>query len=173
MLWCLRFAWTLIAILWCVATYAQPPLSSAEVKNVIGAIKELKAEFDKDNAYGFDRMTQMEAFVKGQAAYNKYLSIINRHGFADAEKWAMALTRVFHAYAAYKMQLEQPDMRSQIQKSMAEIQNNPNLTPQQKQQMMQMMQQSTQSWGAYVNAPAADIEAVKPFAGEIERTFKQ
>lgn len=172
MVWRLRFTWTLIAILWCVATYAQPPLNSVDVKNVMGAMKELKAEFDKDNAYGLDQMTQMQAFVKDQAGYSKYLSIINKHGFADPDKWAMVLTRVFHAYAAYKMQLEQPNMQAQIQQSMAEIQNNPNLTPEQKQQMMQMMQQSTQSWRAYMNAPAADIEAVKPFAGEIEHTFK-
>jgi hypothetical protein len=168
----LRAVWTVAAMFFCVVTYAQTPLTSGDVKNIIAAMKELKVEFDKNNAYGFDQMTQMEALVKGQAAYSKYLSIINKHGFADPEKWAMAVTRVFHAYAAYKMQLEQPNMQAEIQRSMAEIQNNPNLTPQQKQQMMQMMQQSTQSWSAYMNAPAADIQAVKPFAGEIERTFK-
>lgn len=168
----LHVTWIPIVIFWCAATYAQPPLSSADVKGVIGAMKELKAEFDRDNAYGFDQMTQMEAFVKGQAAHAKYMGIINKYGFADSEKWATALMRVSRAYATYKMQTEQPNMQAQIQQSMAQIQNNPNLTAQQKQQMMQMMQQSTQSWGAYMNAPAADVEAVKPYVGEIERTFK-
>ena len=166
------FSWAVAALLWCVTAYGQAPLTSTEVKNVIGAIKELKAEFDKNNAYDFDQMTQTEAFVQGRAAYDKYLGIIKSHGFAAPENWAVAVMRVSQAYAAYKMQQQQPNLHAQMQRSMTEMQNNPNLTPQQKQQMMQMMQQTTQSWGAYMNAPAADIEAVKPFAGEIERTFK-
>ena len=172
MLRLLRFTWIPIVIIWHVVTYAQTPLSSADVKNVIGAVKELKTEFDKDNAYDLDQMTQMDALVKSQAAHTKYMGIINKYGFADSEKWATALMQVARAYAAYKMQLEQPNMQAQLRESMAQIENNPNLTPQQKQQMMQMMQQSTQSWGAYLNAPPADVETVKPFVAEIEQTFK-
>ncbi len=172
MLQLLRFTCIPILIILHVFTYAQTPLSSADVKNVIGAMKELKTEFDKNNAYDLDQMTQMEALVKGQAAYTKYMGILNRYGFADSEKWGTALMQVARAYAAYKMQLEQPNMQAQLRESMAQIENNPNLTPQQKQQMMQMMQQSTQSWGASLNAPPADVEAVKPFVAEIERTFK-
>ena len=172
MLYRLGVYWVAATMFWCLTVFAQTPLSSADVRNVIGAMTELKSEFDKDNNYGFDQMAQMQALVKGQAAYSKYLNIINGHGFADPQQWATAVMRVFQAYAAYKMQLEQPNMDAQIQRSMAEIQNNPDLTPQQKQQMMQMMQQTTKSWSAYVNAPAGDIEAVKPFVDEIDRTFK-
>jgi len=69
------------------------------------------------------------------------------------------------------MEQQSPTMAAQMQQAIAQIESNPSLTDQQKQQMLQMMQQSNQSMRAFVNASSDDVEAVKPFVAEIDKTF--
>ncbi len=161
-----------VAVFFSITTYAQQPaLTKADVRNVIDAAKELRTEIDKSEDYNFEKMTEMGATLKGQAMYNKYLGIIKSYGFANPETWAQTATRVFSAYGAYEMQRTAPNLNAQMQQALSQIQNNPNLTAEQKQQMMQMMGQARQSTRSYASASSADIEVVKPFAAEIEAEF--
>ncbi len=168
----IRLSCAAMAVLFSIVIYAgQPALTGANVRNVIDTLKELKKEVDKDNAYNFEEMTQLKAYTKSQAMQNKYLNILKKHEFADPNEWRETVMRVFNAYGAYKMRLQSPGMDAQIQQAMAQIESNPSLTDQQKQQMLQMMQQSTQSVRAFVDASSDDVEAVKPFVAEIDKTF--
>jgi hypothetical protein len=171
MLHSLRVSSVIAATLCYLLAYAQAPLTPAQVRSVIDTLKELKQEFDRNDAYDFERMAQLESLVKTREAYDRYVGIIAKHGFTDPAKWAETVTRVFYAYGTYKMKTQRPKMDAQMRQSMAAIENDPNLTSEQKQQMMQMMNQAGQSMNAYMNAPAADVEAVKPLVGEIDATF--
>ena len=168
----IRLSCAAVAVLFSIVIYAeQPALTGANVRNVIDTLKELKKEVDKDNAYNFEEMTQLEAYTKSQEMQNKYLNILKRHEFADPNEWQETVMRVFNAYGTYKMQQQSPAMVAQMQQAIAQIESNPSLTDQQKQQMLQMMQQSNQSMRAFVDASSADVKAVKPFVAEIDKTF--
>ncbi|TDJ62287.1 MAG: hypothetical protein E2O37_11090 [Proteobacteria bacterium] len=168
----IRFSCAAMAVLFSIVIYAEESaLTRANVRNVIDTLTELKKEVDKDNAYNFEEMTQVDAYTKSQAMQNKYLNILKRHEFADPNEWRETVMRVFIAYSAYKMQLQSPEMTAQMRQAMAQIESNPSLTDQQKQQMLQMMQQSNQSVRAFVDASSNDVEAVKPFVAEIDKTF--
>ncbi|MBW8055238.1 MAG: hypothetical protein FVQ76_07990 [Nitrospira sp.] len=166
------FLYAALAVLFSIVAYAQQtPLTKADVRNVIDTVKELQREVDKDKAYDFEKMTQVGATLKSQVMYNKYLNIIKSHGFSGPEIWTETVTRVFKAYGAYKMQQESPEMDAQMQQAISQVQNNSNLTAEQKQQMLQMMGQAKQSMRTYVNASSSDIKVVKPFVAEIDATF--
>ena len=168
----IRLSCAAVAVLFSIVIYAeQSALTRANVRNVIDTLKELKKEVDKDNAYNFEEMTQLEAYTKSQEMQNKYLNILKRHEFADPNEWQETVMRVFNAYGAYKVQQQSPEMTAQMRQAMAQIESNPSLTDQQKQQLLQMMQQSSQSVRAFVDASSADVKAVKPFVAEIDSTF--
>lgn len=168
----IRLSCAAVAVLFSIVIYAeQPALTRTNVRNVIDTLKELKKEVDKGNAYNFEEMTQLEAYTKSQEMQNKYLNILKRHEFADPNEWRETVMRVFNAYGAYKMEQQSPAMAAQMQQAIAQIESNPSLTDQQKQQMLQMMQQSNQSMRAFVDASSDDVEAVKPFVAEIDKTF--
>jgi len=170
----IRLSCAAVAVLFSIVIYAeQSALTRANVRNVIDTLKELKKEVDKDNAYNFEEMTQLEAYTKSQEMRNKYLNILKRHEFADPNEWQETVMRVFNAYGAYKVQQQSPEMAAQMRQAMAQIENNPSLTDQQKQQLLQMMQQSNQSVRAFVDASSADVKAVKPFVAEIDSTFSK
>ncbi len=157
----------------CFSSFAQQPLTRADVQNAIEAYKEFYQEFSQSGKYDYEQMNSAIAQAKGQQIYNKYISIVKRHGFDDPADWWQTFHRMIQAYTTIKIQEQNPQMQAQMQQQMAEIQNNPDLSPQQKQQVMQMMQQSMQGVQSYYNAPAADVEAVKPFTDQIARDVTQ
>ena len=97
----IRFSCVAVAVLFSIVIYAeQPALTKTNIRNVIDTVKELKKEADKDNAYNFEEITQLEAFAESQEMHNKYLNILKRHGFVDPNEWRETVMRVFNAYGA-------------------------------------------------------------------------
>ncbi len=71
----IRLSCAAVAVLFSIVIYAeQSALTRANVRNVIDTIKELKKEVDKDNAYNFEEMTQLEAYTKSQEMQNKLVT---------------------------------------------------------------------------------------------------
>ncbi len=108
--------------------------------------------------------------MKTYPVYKEFEKIIKKHGFSSTEQWASVGDRVFHAMMAIEMKAENPAMGQEMAEAMAELDNNPHMTAEQKEQMKAMMSGAMGVIQSASNAPAADINAVRPHMDTL-RTF--
>lgn len=100
--------------------------------------------------------------LKGHDAYSRLEDIARNHGFSNLEEWAATGDRVFQAWMAIEMEQQNPAAQQEMSAALAEIENSPNMTAEQKAQMRAMMQSAMGAMESASNAPAADIAAVRP-----------
>ncbi|MBK1887238.1 hypothetical protein [Marinobacter sp. DY40_1A1] len=98
--------------------------------------------------------------MKGGPAYDKYESLVKKHGFKNLPSWASVGDRVFAAMMAVEM--KSADATSEMAEVMAEMESDPNLSPEIKAQMQAMMGAAINMTKTADNVPAADIEAIRP-----------
>lgn len=96
--------------------------------------------------------------AEGHQIYDRMENLAQDHGFKNIDTWASTGDRVYNAWFAIEMGDENPDLQQEMTSAMAEIENNPNMTAAQKSQMRDVMGMAQQ----VSDAPAADIEAVRP-----------
>jgi hypothetical protein len=100
--------------------------------------------------------------MKAYPVYAQFEKLIKNRGFSSAEQWASVGDRVFHAMMAIEMQSESPDMAQDVAEAMVEIENNPDMTAEQKAQIKAMMAGAMGVAQSVSKAPPADIKAVRP-----------
>ncbi|PPI85086.1 hypothetical protein KEHDKFFH_04820 [Marinobacter maroccanus] len=100
--------------------------------------------------------------LEGHQAYGQLEDLVQNHGFNSLEDWAATGDRIFQAWMAIEMEQQNPAARQEMDAAMAEIENNPNMTAEQKAQMRAMMQSAMGAMESASNAPPADIKAVRP-----------
>ncbi len=100
--------------------------------------------------------------LKGHEAYNRLDELVRSHGFDNIEEWAVTGDRVYQAWMAIEMEQQSPGARQEMAAAMAEIDNNPQMTAEQKAQMRAMMESAMGAMESASNAPPADVEAVRP-----------
>lgn len=105
--------------------------------------------------------------MKDYPAYDQFEDMVENHGFDSPEQWALVGDRVFHAMMAIEMKGENPNMSQDMADAMAEIENNPDMTAEQKAQMKAMMSGAMGMVKSATNAPQADINAVRPHMGAL------
>jgi hypothetical protein len=72
------------------------------------------------------------------------------------------------AYVALQMAGSRPQVDAEARRALAEVENDPDLSPEQKRQMRQVIEQSLASLRTLGSAPPADQAAVRPFVAEID-----
>ncbi|SFM58085.1 hypothetical protein [Marinobacter pelagius] len=100
--------------------------------------------------------------LKGHEAYNRLDELARNHGFDNIEQWAATGDRVYQAWMAIEMEQQSPGARQEMNAALAEIENNPQMTAEQKAQMRAMMESAMGAMESASNAPAGDVEAVRP-----------
>lgn len=100
--------------------------------------------------------------LEGHQAYGQLEDLVQDHGFGSLEEWAAAGDRIFQAWMAIEMEQQDPAARQEMDAAMAEIENSPHMTAEQKAQMRAMMQSAMGAMESASNAPPADVEAVRP-----------
>jgi hypothetical protein len=100
--------------------------------------------------------------LEGHQAYGQLEDLVQNHGFNSLEDWAATGDRIFQAWMAIEMEQQNPAAQQEMSAAMAEIENNPNMTAQQKAQMRAMMEGAMGAMQSASNAPPADIKAVRP-----------
>lgn len=106
-------------------------------------------------------------------AHDKFEAVVEKHGFDNLESWASVGDRVFAAMMAIDMRSEgaDPGASQEMAEAMAEIENNPNMTEQQKAQMRAMMGAALSITKMADDVPAADIEAIRPHLKALEASM--
>jgi len=100
--------------------------------------------------------------LEGHQAYGQLEDLVQDHGFGSLEEWAATGDRIFQAWMAIEMEQQSPAAQKEMSAAMAEIENNPNITAQQKAQMRAMMEGAMGAMQSASNAPPADVKAVRP-----------
>lgn len=99
--------------------------------------------------------------MEDEPVYEKFESVVQKHGFKNLQSWASVGDRVFGAMMAIEMK-GSGGGGAEMAEAMAEIENDPNMSPEMKAQMRAMMGAALNMTKAADNVPAADIEAIRP-----------
>lgn len=108
--------------------------------------------------------------MKGTPAYGKFEDVVNKHGFKDLQSWASVGDRVFAAMMAIELK-DGGGGNAEMAEALAEIENDPNMSPEVKAQMRAMMGAAVNITKMADNVPAADIEAVRPHLQALEASM--
>jgi len=100
--------------------------------------------------------------LKGEDVYDRLEDLVQNHGFKNLNEWAATGDRIYSAWVAIEMTDQSPEMRKEMESAMAEIENSPHMSAQQKAQMRASMQAALGMTQQASQAPPADVEAVKP-----------
>lgn len=122
----------------------------------------------------FNPMSMAVREMRGHEIHDEFTAIVRDHGFSSAEDWADAGDRIVRAMMAIEMDRQgHGDMRTEMEQAMREMEQNPNITDEQREQMRRQMEQAVSGMEAMADAPQADIDAVRPHADELRRAMEE
>lgn len=110
--------------------------------------------------------------MRAQRVLGEFEAALRRHGFADAEHWSRIGDRVFRAYFALAMERQAVVAEAEMKQALADLDDNPHISPEQKRAMRQMMNGTLAAMQVAVHSSEADKAAVAPHVPLIERAWK-
>ncbi|QSP95741.1 hypothetical protein LPB19_04830 [Marinobacter salinisoli] len=134
-------------------------------------VKSIEAELD-ELTKGIDKEAEMPDFsrifsasvenMEGEPAYDRLEEHVEEYGFDDLTEWSSIGDRIYQAWMAIEMEGQEPAEKEQMEQALAELEAATQLTPEQKAQMRAMMENAVNAMESAKQAPAEDIEAVRP-----------
>lgn len=116
--------------------------------------------------FDFGAMLERSAREHGEVR-----SIVRDHGFSP-EEWAEVGSRIFHAFIAIEMKGASAKAESEMTKALQQIEDNPNMSEQQKDMMRQQLQHAQQAMGGMIkDVPDTDRRAVESRRDRLNRVF--
>lgn len=107
--------------------------------------------------------------MEGHPQFEQFADIVEDNGFDSANAWGETGDRVFRAWMAIEMEGQSVAARQEMANAIAEIDNTPNLSAEQKAQMKAMMQGAVSMMEQASDAPEADVQALRPHLEELRR----
>lgn len=169
-------ALVLTALFFTTWVYAQDRLDGPTIQRWADSMAELQAwgeDLDDDDDLEIDDPMDFErSLAQAAREHAEVRRIVARHGFRDGDHWAGVGGRIMNAYWALMMQDEAPEMHSEMQRQIEEIEQNPHLSREQKEMMRNQMEQAMGMMGRLAEAPPADIAAVRANRERLDRLFE-
>ncbi|MGO1501386.1 MAG: hypothetical protein ACTHWH_08915 [Marinobacter sp.] len=106
--------------------------------------------------------------LKGEDVYDRLEDLVQDNGFNNLDEWAVTGDRIYGAWMAIEMGDESPELNQEMKSAMADLENNPSMSDQQKAQMRSMMEAALGVTQMASNVPPADIEAVRPHVNALK-----
>lgn len=175
-------ALALLALVARAPAAAEPALTGELIRATIAAMGDLRPVMEKhqealeamipeEEREGLDPCNPPEK-VKASDAYAELETVVRKHGFATGEQWCRTAKRVTAAYAAVKLDAEEPQWREKMNEVRQQIESAPNLSAEQKAELLNQLAATTAMIGAQ-QAPEADKAVVKANLAEIEAALKE
>lgn len=162
---------------------AETPLTEAKIQATIATMRDLRPIMEK-NREELEKMVPEEErdalakdpcvpppSVRSSAAYTEMETAVQAHGFANGEEWCRVAQRITGAYAAVKLEQEEPQWREKMAEARKQIESAPNLTPEQRTQLLDQLEETSALVGSQ-NVSDADKAVVKANIGEIEKAIQ-
>ncbi len=163
---------------------AETPLTQAQIQSTIATMRDLRPIMEK-NREELEKLVpedERDALakdpcvpppsVKSSAAYREMEGTVQAHGFANGEEWCRVAQRITGAYAAVKLDEEEPQWREKMGEARKQIESAPNLTPEQRTQLLDQLEETSALVGSQ-NVSDADKAVVKANIGEIEKAIQE
>jgi len=159
--------------------WAQSALDRDTIQRWINAAQDLNTwaetndtgEFGEEllDGDGMPDFSDMEGLYRDMYAMNAEVQrIINRQGFRSAEQWGDVSARIIMGMIAMEMEGAQPEIDAQMAAAMRELEQNPNIPPQQREMMRQQMQQAMGMMGQVEEyARPQDLPALRAMREEL------
>lgn len=100
--------------------------------------------------------------LKGKEAYGRLERLVKDNGFNNLNEWAATGDRIYGAWMAIEMEGQSPGFNQEMQKALADLENDPHMSDEQKAQMRSVMEVAVGTTQMASQAPSADIKAVRP-----------
>lgn len=184
----LRPALIVAVLFFCVAgARADEALTDLQIESFIASLKEMHRmeadfeaaapELEEGDPASLPRldtlMSDAVAQMKGHVLYDQVEQVVQQHGFESVEQWSRIGDRILNAFVARQMGAQSPEVRREMEQTLEQIENNPDLTAEQKQQMKSMMAGAVSSIEAMAEAPQEDVEAIAPYMEQLNRTLEE
>jgi hypothetical protein len=156
------------------AQMPQVALTSATVEAFIASFNDVTSTADKlkeqygDVGSGGDATSTFTAWLAVGQAQGALDQAVQAHGFDNFQSWIQVLTSVGMAYGFAK---DGGQMDTGMAEAVKQIQDNPDLSDDQKQMMMQQIQASMGAVAA-IRPPQGNIDAVTPYIDQLTTVFK-
>lgn len=122
----------------------------------------------------FRPMSMMVEKMRDHSMHGEFAEVVAKHGFDRPEDWADTGDRIMRAVAAMELKgQDQGDVQAEMDEMMKQMENNPNVSEQQRERMRQQMEQAMAGMKAMADAPQEDIEAVRPYRDRIRRAMDE
>jgi len=162
-------------------------LTDAQIKGFADSLPEVEKVVDEYEAAGgpawendemmpragetWAPMSVAVAEMKNKPYYDDFVDVVERHGFDSAEEWGEVGDRITRAMVALELEEEDPEMRAEMDAAIAQIESNPNLSPEQKAMMRRSMEAAAGVLKAASEASPEDMEAVRPHQEMLSRAM--
>ncbi len=172
-----------VMVLLCVGAlvYAQRPLDRGTINRWADSMDEFERwseaqgdldSFDDDYDDYDDPMDFETAFAQAAREHAEIRRIISRHGFSDGTEWAQIGARIMRAYGAVEMGEQAPEYRSEMQRQLDELEDNPHFDDETRAMMRRQMEEAMGTMAQVWDAPEADVAAVRANRARLERLFE-
>lgn len=177
------------SMLWAGSAAAQS-LTDGDIENFIDSLVELNSmedefadlelEMERQSEQGADTMPDFEHLIsdsiskiEDHPSFDKFRDVIEDNGFDNPTEWGETGDRIFRAWMAIEMENQSPTVNADMARALEEIENNPNMTQAQKDQMKAMMGSAISAMEQASNAPAGDVEALRPHLQQLRQATEQ
>jgi len=154
---------------------SQVPLTTGIVEAFIASYPDVRQTADSlEEKYGAradngdDPMAAWQGWMAVSEAQGALNAVCQAHGFDGFLPWLQVLASVATAYTFVR---EGGGVDDKMAESIAEVQNNPNLSAAQKQMILQQMQAAMGAVSA-MRPPQENLDAVAPYAPQLAVLFE-
>lgn len=135
-------------------------------------LDSIEEQSDDDEADLSTLMSSGIEDIKGHPVYDDLEDLVQEHGFSSVEDWAHTGDRVMNAWFALEMENQPQSMMQEMQAGMAEIENTPHLTAEQKAELKAMMQGTMNNLASVNKVPESSKALVKPYVQRLKAATK-
>ncbi|PAU81104.1 hypothetical protein CK501_05955 [Halovibrio salipaludis] len=179
------FCAAIVLLLVALPAMAQP-LSDDRIERFLASLEDLESlgeQVENTDMFGdmgqeiqeqamrkgeFRPMRMMVEKMRDHEMHDEFAAAVSDHGFQRPEDWADTGDRIMRAMAAMELKKHnRGDMQAEMGAMMEQMENNPNISEQQRKRMRQQMEQAMAGMKAMADAPEEDIEAVRPYRDRI------
>lgn len=175
-----------LALIFTPALTHAEPLTRSKIQGFIDSIAAIEAEVpeleeldDEMMEQGDPQMPDFDRLVsssiekmRGNDAYDRIEDLVEEYGFDSIEDWSRTGDRVYRAWMAIEMEQQNPAAQQQMDQALAELENDPRLSAEQKAQMRAMMEGAMGAMRSASTAPAEDIAAVRPHLDALRESME-
>ena len=135
-------------------------------------LDRVEEQSDDDEADLSTLMSSGIEDIKGHPVYDDLEDLVQAHGFSSVEDWAHTGDQVMNAWFALEMENQPRSMMQEMQAGMAEIENSPHLTAEQKAELKAMMQGTVNNLASMSTVPESSKKLVKPYVERLKVATK-